>query len=230
MKHQSRTEKRGDAVWLTLDRDQRNLLDAEHTRWLAETVAAVDENAPVALVLTGADGVFCGGADGPYLRKTGSAREFADAVVDLFSLLHSMQTPVVAAVNGDALAGGFGLVCLADIVVSVPDARLGTIEATLGTWPMIAQVPALTRMPPKAALANLLTGQPFEAERAVALGIIDEVAAPAALEQAVAAYVELIAASGAAARRGRPLMRRALAPNFESSLRAGAEGFVELFG
>ena len=230
MQHQADVAQRGDAVWITLRRDTRNLLDAEHTRWLAETVRSVDRQAPVAIVLTGAGDVFCGGADGPHLRATGTAQRFADEVVALFGALHSMPTPVIAALNGDALAGGFALACLADVVIAVEGARLGTIEASLGTWPMIAQVPALTRVPPKAAITNMLTGQPFDTERALRLGVLDEVVDRSALEAAVDRYVELIRCGGAAVRRGRPLMRAALSPTFEPALREGAEEFVRMFG
>lgn len=230
MQHTSTTTRRGDAVWVTLARGDRNLLDAELTEWLLETVTSLDAEAPTAIVLTGAGDTFCGGADGPHLRQSGTAQRFADACVALFELLHSMSTPVIAALNGDALAGGFGLTCLADIVVAAEQARLGTIEASLGSWPMIAQAPALARMPAKAAVTNLLTGVPFSAERGAELGVVDEVVRVESIESAVERYVTLLTPGAAAARIGRPLMRDLLDPAFRDGLRTGAKAFVEMFG
>lgn len=230
MNHQSTVDSQGRAVWITFARGDRNLLDAELTAWLCAAIRDADAQERPAIVLSGAGTTFCGGADGPYLRETGTAKSFADAAVDLFELLNSVSTPVIAAVNGDALAGGFGMVCLADIVVAVESARLGTIEASLGTWAMIAQAPVITRVPPKAVVTNLLTGVPFAATKAVELGVVDAVVEPAGLASAVEGYVDLLEPGAAAARLGRPLMRRALNPNLSQDLRTGAKAFVAMFG
>ncbi|OYO14011.1 enoyl-CoA hydratase/isomerase family protein [Enemella evansiae] len=219
-----------DSIWITLARGERNMLDAELTRWLVDAIREADGAEPVAIVLTGAGTAFCGGADGPHLRETGTAREFADACIDLFELLNGMGTPVIAALNGDALAGGFALACSTDITHAVADARIGTMEATLAGWPWIAQAPAVARLPAKAALTNLLTGIPFDAARARELGLVDEVVDPARLTEQVQETVELLRPGRAAARRGRPMLRGMLAPNLAADLRAGAEEFVVAFG
>ena len=114
---------------------------------------------------------------------------------------------MVAAVNGDALAGGFGLACAADIVLAVEGASLGTIEAKLGTWPMIAQVPASRRVPVKAGLRNALTGVPFTTREAKDLGIIDEIVPDGDLLRArVTQIVREATVGGDAARRGKPML------------------------
>ncbi|EMY35189.1 enoyl-CoA hydratase, partial [Arthrobacter crystallopoietes BAB-32] len=141
----------------------------------------------------------------------------------------ALRTPVLAAVNGDALAGGFGLVCSADIVIAVDTARLGTIEATLGTWPAVAQSPALRRVPAKAAITNILTGEPFSAGRAQQLGVIDEAVPADHLQERVAYYAEAVQRSGAAGRLGRPLMYASFDQDYGQALRSGAEGFIQLF-
>ena len=206
------------------------MIETEMTKALVGALRTLDDDADVgAIVITGAGEYFCGGADGPLIRSTGTARPFADAAVELFDVMADLGTPIVAAVNGDALAGGFGIVCGADIVIAVETARLGTIEASLGTWPAIAQGTALRRVPEKAALRNILTGVPFTAEESVHLGIIDEAVPESELERRVSHYAEAVQQAGAAVALCRPLAYRALDPNYSSSLRSGADAFVQLF-
>ncbi|MEU6375772.1 enoyl-CoA hydratase/isomerase family protein [Streptomyces sp. NPDC046909] len=228
--HQSTIDFRERSVWITLARGARNMLDAEMTAWLCDAVRSADEHESSAIVITGAGTVFCGGADGAHLRETGTAKQFADAVVQLFELLHSASTPVIAAINGDALAGGFGLACMADIAVAADGARLGTIEASLGTWAMIAQAPALARVPPKAAMTNLLTGVPFSAQEALRFGIVDAVVDSEEVRGSVDRYLDLLEPGKSAARLGRPLMRRVVNPHLGRDLREGADAFVAMFG
>lgn len=215
---------------VTMRRGDRHLLDLDLTRWLADTLAELESRDDViAIVLTGADSTFCGGADGPLLRATGTAAPFADAIVDLFGAMPRMSTPVVAAVNGDALAGGFGLVCLADLVVAAAGSRLGTIEASLGTWPMLAQVPASRRVPQKPLVRNLLTGVPFEADEALRLGVVDAVVAPDAVLATAREFAVAATAGGAAARIGLPAYYAALETTYDEALAAGAATFTAQF-
>ncbi|GAA1016379.1 putative enoyl-CoA hydratase echA8 [Acrocarpospora pleiomorpha] len=220
----------GRVTWVTLRRPPRNLLDADLTARLYRTLVELDDDADTgAIVITGEGEYFCGGADGPRLRETGTAKAFAAAAVDLFGRFPRSRTPILAAVNGDALAGGFGLVCAADIVIAVEGSRLGTIEATLGTWPMIAQVAAARRVPEKAAITNALTGQPFTAARALDLGIVDEVVPTDRLHERVTHYAHLSMAGGAAALVGRPLFYRGKGQTIDDALRESAEAFIGMF-
>lgn len=218
-------------AWIRLNRPPRNLLDAELTAELHRTLCDLDADGAVgALVLTGAGELFCGGADGARLRETGTARAFADAAVALFGHFPVARKPILAAVNGDALAGGFGLVCSADIVVAAEGSRLGTIEATLGSWPMIAQAPVVRRVPVKAALTNALTGQPFDARRALELGIVDDVVPAARLADRTRHYARLAMAGGPAALDGRALFLAGRDLPYDQALRRGADAFVRIFG
>lgn len=225
-------ERHAGVVWVRMRRGERNLLDAGLTRSLADTVTELSNDPTVAvLVLTGAGVAFCGGADGAALRETGSAQVFADAAVDLFVGLAEAPFPVIAALNGDALAGGFGLACAADIVICVETAAVGTVEASLGTWPMIAQVPASRRVPPKAALRNALTGVPFTAQEALGLGIVDEVLPNQ--ESVLSRARELaqeIGRGNRAIAMGRPALVGLLSrASYRAELNRCAQGFVELF-
>lgn len=223
-------EVEGAVATVTLHRGEKNMIEAEMTKELVSRLRELDTDQSIkAVILTGHGEFFCGGADGPHIRETETARPFADAAVELFELMASMGTPIIAAVNGDALAGGFGLVCSADIVIAVDTAKLGTIEASLGTWPAIAQGPALRRLSEKAALRNILTGIPFSAEESAQFGLVDEVVSAEDLQQRVQHYAELVQQAGPATALCRPLAYQALDSDYSASLRRGANAFVELF-
>lgn len=217
-------------AWISLNRPARNLIDAPTTRSLATSFQDCLANEQVdAVVFIGEGDAFCGGADAAAIRETDSAPEFATAIVDLFVSIQSSPKPVIAAINGDALAGGFGLACVADIVVAQHSARLGTIEASLGSWPMIAQVPASRRVPEKALLTNVLTGVPFSAERAYQLGIVDELVTNLdELQKTVSEFARKIVGGGTSVRKGRRLLRELSDIPFEQALNLGAKEFVSM--
>lgn len=219
-------------VWLTLQRGERNLLDVELTRQLAAAVQQLGQDPSVtALVLTGAGDAFCAGADGQNLRETGTAKPFATAVVDLFDGLAKLPFPVIAAVNGDALAGGFGLACSADLILMVESATIGTLEAAVGSWPVIAQVPASKRVAPKLLLRNALTGIPFTSAEALQGGVVDEVLPSiAAVRARAAAVATQVGRGGRAVALGRPaLVELVNGKSYRAELEQATAGFVELF-
>ena len=122
-----------------------------------------------AIVLRGAGDVFCGGVEA---RRSGPATpmEFARDWWRSSQVFPGLGKPLVGAINGDALMSGFAIAVMTDVAVAVRGARLGTIEAAGGMWPMIAQVPPLLRLQPRHALENIITGEPFPADRAAQLG------------------------------------------------------------
>lgn len=226
-----RVERAGALAWVILQRPPANLLDAELAEQLHQTLADLDgENGVGAVALTGAGDVFCGGADSQKLRETQTAERFAAAAVELFAHFPRARKPILAAVNGDALAGGFGLLCSADIVVAAEGARVGTVEAAYGTWPMIAQVAAARRVPVKAAITNALTGIPFSAARAYELGILDEVVPAGRVRDRTATLAEAAMSGAPAAHRGRPQFYRNAELSYDDALREGAAAFVSMFG
>jgi enoyl-CoA hydratase/carnithine racemase len=221
--------KDGSAAWLTLCRPPANKLDLELTLALHRALVEADDDTTVrAIVLTGSASAFCGGADLPAVTAAGELHAFSDALVELFGVFPELRTPVVAAVNGDALAGGFGLLCSADVVIAVEDANVGTIEAQFGSWPVVAQVAALRRAPFPALMSNVLTGVPLPAARAEQLGIVDEVVSADALDHRVRALAEAVTAAGDSIAIGRPALYRAATLPYREALRAGADAFVAL--
>jgi enoyl-CoA hydratase/carnithine racemase len=221
----------GRTAVLELNRPPANLIDEAMAVRLHESLSDLDGRADIdAIVMTGAGDVFCGGADAQAVRASGRAASFADAVARLFSLLPRSATPVVAAVNGDALAGGFGLMCACDVVVVVEGARLGTNEAAHGAWPMLAQVPAIRRVPEKAALTNALTGEPFTTDQALRLGIVDEVVPRERLDARVRHWAKAVTAAGSAVATGRPLFYRARDLSYEQAVDEARQALTRAFG
>jgi enoyl-CoA hydratase/carnithine racemase len=222
-------EVRDGVCWLRLDRPPRNLLEPAVLSALVADLESGDADPDVrALVLTGAGDVFCGGLDIPAIRAGADPREFARALVALLAVLPTLGKPVVAAVNGDAVASGFSIVCACDYAVAVNGAMLGTIEAGIGSWPMIAQVPPLKRLLPRHAIQNIVSGVPFDTAEALRVGAINRVVEPDHLERAVGEFVELATRSDGAVAVGRPAHYRLLDLPYDEALDAALEEFTAM--
>lgn len=221
----------GRTAVIELDRPPANLIDEAMAVGLHESLTELDARADVAaIVVTGAGPLFCGGADAAAVRASGRGAVFADAVARLFSFFPRSTTPLVAAVNGDALAGGFGLMCACDVVIVAEGARLGTNEAAHGAWPALAQVPAIRRVPEKAALTNALTGEPFTTSQALRLGIVDEVVPRTGLDARVRHWAAAVTAAGPAVATGRPLFYRARELSYEQAVEEARRALTRAFG
>jgi enoyl-CoA hydratase/carnithine racemase len=173
-------EQRGAARWLTLHRPaQRNALTPELMAGLREALARADADpAARVLCLTGAgEQAFCAGAD---LRTLGggagalAAREARGGYGALLADLARLGKPIVACVNGSALAGGLGLVAACDFAVAVDEARFGTPEIDVGLFPYMALAPLQRVVGRRAALDLSLTGRRIDAAEAVRIGLINE--------------------------------------------------------
>jgi enoyl-CoA hydratase/carnithine racemase len=216
---------------MTLDRPERNLLVPELMEALRDALLLADaDDAIAAIVLTHSGETFCGGLDIPHMKATGGDPvAYATSAADLLRVFPRLGTPVVAAVRGDALALGYSLVCCADIAVSTPAARFGTFEASVGMWPMVAQVPALHRLSPRHALENILTGEPYDAQRAYEVGIVNRVVDDEQLDDAAAAWAERVAVAGPALAPGRRSAYRFLELSYDDALDEGLAEFAKLF-
>jgi enoyl-CoA hydratase len=176
-------DRRGAVTVVTLDRPEvRNAVDGEHAAALLEAFTAfdADEDAAVA-VLHGAGGTFCAGADlkaastgVPWFVAPG---ENGPAGMGPSRLL--LSKPVVAAVDGYAVAGGLELALWCDLRVLDPDAVLGVFCRRWGV-PLIdggtVRLPRLVGL--SHALDLILTGRPVGAEEALRMGLANRVSAP----------------------------------------------------
>jgi methylglutaconyl-CoA hydratase len=167
---------------ITLNRPERR--NAMTPTMLDELIAAMRDAAVGdcrVVVFRGAGEAFCSGLDLSALQemndKTAKEHE-ADAVriALLFRTLYELPKPTIAAVQGAAIAGGTGLATICDFTVAVPGARFGYSEVRIGFVPAMVSAYLALQVGDKRARALLLTGKIFDAEEALRLGLVSEVA------------------------------------------------------
>jgi methylglutaconyl-CoA hydratase len=186
----------GEITTVTLDSPAtRNALSTELlTQLRAALAGALDDPGCRVVVLTGADPAFCAGAD---LKESRDGRDGRVAAAELFpailQLIWDSAKPVICRVNGSARAGGIGLIAACDIAVASQSATFAFSEVRIGATPAIIAVPCLRRMSPRAAAAEyFLTGEPFDAQRAVEVGLITGAVPKIQLDEEVARYADLL--------------------------------------
>ena len=204
-----RIERDGDVLRATLARPgSRNAFDAALIAELSE--AFVDVGTARAVVLSGEGASFCAGADVEWMRASVDLdREAnvadANALRGMLEAIDRCPVPVVAVVHGHALGGGVGLVAVADIVLADPGTVFAFSEVKLGIVPAVISPYALRRIGESAARRYFVTGERFDAETALRIGLVHEVTSD--LEAALARLLgELRTAGPRAARHAKRLV------------------------
>ncbi|MCB1414567.1 MAG: enoyl-CoA hydratase/isomerase family protein [Xanthobacteraceae bacterium] len=217
-------EKRGQALWITINRpDKRNAINGEVVAGIARGYRDAHDDPDIrVIVLTGTgDKAFCAGAD---LQHTGAAFAFDFSrpnvdYADLLRLAQNATKPSIARVNGACMAGGMGLLCMTDMAVAADHVRFGLPEVKVGVFPM--QVLSLLQSIAPRRLVNewALTGEPFDAQAALAAGLINHVAPAAELDAKVDWLVgRLTDKSPTAIRRGKYAMRAIASMSFDEAI------------
>jgi methylglutaconyl-CoA hydratase len=227
-----RIEREGAVLRVTLAKpERRNAFDAELIRELHEAFADVGDARVV--VLSGDGPSFCAGADVEWQRSAIDL-SFDENVEDALRLYRMLETvdacpaPLVARVQGHALGGGSGLVACADVVVAAPDASFGFTEVRLGIIPAVISPFVFARIGAGPARRLFLTGERFDAETALRIGLVHVVADR--LDEEVERLVGEILRSGPeATRAAKRLVREQPVDGAElarlaAGLRAGGEG------
>jgi methylglutaconyl-CoA hydratase len=197
-----RVERDGNVFRATLARpERRNAFDAALIAELTEAFADVGDVR--AVVLSGEGPSFCAGADVEWQRSSInlSYDENVEDAMRLYRMLETIDScpaPVVCRVHGYALGGGSGLVACADIAVAAPDAEFGFTETRLGIIPAVISPFVLAKVG-AAARRYFLTGERFDAETALRIGLVSQVAADP--DDTVAEIVSDLLASGPEAMR-----------------------------
>ncbi|KAK1548342.1 hypothetical protein Q3G72_035103 [Acer saccharum] len=180
-----------------------NALDAASIAALTQTFVRMPEAVRI-VVLRGSGKSFCAGADLTDMRNSvhhapAQNRADAEALSALFAAVASAPQVVIAQVHGAALGGGAGLVCCCDLVVAAPDARFGFTEARLGLAPAVIAPHVVRRIGLAKAKRLFLTADLLDAEAALAVGLVDTVAAshaPEALSNVVQGWQTSILRNG----------------------------------
>ncbi len=185
-----RYEVEGTRATLTIDDpERRNPMSLETMKALATSVNTAAADAAVrVIVITGAgEKAFSAGGDlsGGFVNAPLQDHDARGVLADLFRALRRCGKPVIARVNGHALAGGFGLAAACDIVIAVDHATFGTPEIQVGLWPMMISTVLQRLVPRRVALDLMLTGRRITAEEALRLGVVSQVVAAAQLDDAV---------------------------------------------
>ena len=186
---------------LTMNRpDKRNALNTTLTQMLLDALRAADVDESVrCVVLAGAGLSFCAGADlsefkdlTPDKQHLVAAR--AQLTTDLQTVVSKMKKPVVTAIQGAAMGGGAGLAIAGDMAVMAEGAKLGYPEVKHGIVAAIVMTNLTRQVGRKAAFELVGLGQPINAARALALGMVNRVVPDADLMKEALAIAEQLAA------------------------------------
>ena len=205
-----RVERDGDLLHVTMARpERRNAFDAELIQELSEAFSDVGDEVR-GVLLAGEGKSFSAGADVEWMRSSVEL-SYEENVADarrlrmMLEAIDSCPAPVVTRVQGHALGGGCGLVACSDIAVAAHDAVFAFSEVKLGIIPAVISPFALAKIGPSAARRYFVTGEKFDAETALRIGLVQGVAED--LDGAVDAIVgELRSAGPEAARHAKKLV------------------------
>jgi methylglutaconyl-CoA hydratase len=220
----------GPVLRVTLAKpERRNAFDAELIRALNEAFSDVGDARVV--VLAGEGPTFCAGADVEWQRSSIdlSYEENVEDALRLYRMLEAIDgcpAPVVARIQGYALGGGSGLAACVDVAIAGEDAVFGFSEVKLGIIPAVISPFVLPRIG-AAARRYFLTGERFDAQTALQIGLVSEVTDD--LDGAVERVVgELLTSGPQAAREAKRLVRERPggeeAAQIAARLRSGEEG------
>lgn len=191
-------ELKGSVAYITINRpDRRNALSPDVVRGLRARLASAEANGKVqVVVLTGAgDKAFCAGGDLGGMSTDGKVAQHLERseLGDLFHEMRAARLPIIARVNGHALAGGFGLMLACDLVIASEEAELGTPEIGLGLWPFMISAVIQRDIPRKVALEMMLSGRRVDASEGARWGFVNQVVPQHALDATVTSVAEEIA-------------------------------------
>ena len=198
---------RGVATVILNRPDKHNSINAALISDLTDATTALAEDRAVrVVVLTGAGKSFCAGGDFNWfasnVQKSRTERvEQSASLARLLRRLDTLPKPLIGRINGPAYGGGVGLMSVCDYTLGAEGARFGLTEVRLGLLPANISPYVVARIGAAASRETMLSGAFFDTARAERIGLLTEVVAPGALDEAVERIVDahLQAAPGAVA-------------------------------
>jgi enoyl-CoA hydratase len=215
-------DEQGPIARMTLNRpDKRNPIGPATCGELVHALARIKNTKETrVVVLTGAGPVFSAGGDLAAMAQPAKDGVPPASLVELFVAMHELGKPIIAMVNGHALAGGLGLMVACDLVVAADTAQFGTTEISVGLWPMMITAEITRSVGRKHALEMMLTGKKMSAADALAAGLVNRVVPAAELEgETLKLAVQIAEKSPAAIALGLKAFYRSQDMEFEPQLR-----------
>ncbi len=193
---------------VTLNRaDVHNAFDDALIAEIDGCFAALDADPAVRLIVLAAAGAsFSAGADLNWMKRMAGFSEAeneadARALARMLRRIYETAKPTVARVQGAAFGGGVGLVAACDMAIASERAKFSLSEVKLGLSPSTISPYVLAAIGPRAAGRYFVTGERFDAETALRLGLVHEVATADALDGAVVRLIDELLQGGPAAQR-----------------------------
>jgi methylglutaconyl-CoA hydratase len=174
-------EYEGPLASITLDRpDKRNAISSQMIDDLLAALDDVEKSAARVVIVTGSGKAFCAGMDLDGLRGIANQSPLDNLkdsrhMARMFHRIYAFPKPVIAAVNGAAIAGGCGIATLADFTLAAPEAKFGYTEVKIGFIPALVSVFLRRQIGDKQSRDLLLTGRIVEAAEAHRLGLVTEI-------------------------------------------------------
>jgi enoyl-CoA hydratase len=206
------------------DPDTRNALSAELLQGLTDAFArARDEELARCVVLASShEKTFSSGANlGGFAQEVPLVEKHigSERFVELFRLIGALGKPTLCAVRGHVLAGALGIALACDLIVASDQATFGTPEINVGTFPFMIMALIYRNVPRKKANELLLLGERWDAQQALAAGIVNRVVAPGDFDGAVREWaLKLARSSPVIMRLGKDAMRRQLDMSLDDAL------------
>ena len=166
---------------ITLNRpEKRNAITTQMIADLQSALDAIEKTNARVVIITGTGKAFCAGIDLELLQAIAQQtpaenQDDSRRIAKMFRKIWSYSRPLIAAVNGHALAGGCGIATLCDFTLSVPEAKFGYTEVKIGFLPAIVSVFLSRQIGEKRCRDLLLTGRLIEASEARELGLVNEI-------------------------------------------------------
>ena len=216
---------------ITLNRpEKRNALNDSLINSIKEALREADKNDSIrAVLIRGAGKDFCSGADLSALQKISESSvlenlDDAENLMRLFALIRKIKVPVIAAVQGKALAGGCGLATACDIVLATKSARFGYPEVKIGFVPAMVMAILRRNVSEKRAFELITQGFDFSSEEAEEFGLINRVFDDENFADEVRNYISIYEkVSRSAVVLSKKLLYQMDAMNFDAALEVGAE-------
>jgi methylglutaconyl-CoA hydratase len=231
-----RVERSAQVGRIWLNRPQvHNAFNSRMIGELRAALAAFGADASVrVVVLSGTGTSFCAGADLNWMREIvrfSYEQNLAESLelADWLHELSALPKPTVARVNGPAIGGGAGFVSACDIVIASTEARFGLSEVKIGLVPACIAPYVLRRTGAGRARQYFLTGERFEARRALEIGLVNIAVEPAELDRKVDEVASSLVSSGPEAlAKAKELLSRVPGMGFEEAKRYTAEMIASL--